>query len=71
MTLGSLKVGKRADFTVPSQDIMTIAEGKILATTVDATVIDETGLWSCLRGLQFLERIQRSDSSSVTGLVFS
>jgi hypothetical protein len=51
-----------------SQDIMTIAEGKILAMTVDAT---ETGLWSCLRGLQFLELIQRSDSSSVTGLVFS
>jgi predicted amidohydrolase YtcJ len=40
MTLGSLEVGKRADFTVFSQDIMTIAEDKILATTVDATVID-------------------------------
>jgi hypothetical protein len=39
-TLGSLEVGKRADFTVLSQDIMTIAEDKILATTVHATVID-------------------------------
>lgn len=39
-TLGSLEVGKRADFTVLSQDIMTIAEDEILATTVHATVID-------------------------------
>jgi hypothetical protein len=39
-TLGSLEVGKLADFTVLSQNIMTIAEDKILATTVDATVID-------------------------------
>ena len=39
-TLGSLEVGKRADFTVLSQNIMIIAEDKILATTVDATVID-------------------------------
>ena len=39
-TLGSLEPGKLADFTVLSQNIMTIAEDKILATTVDATVID-------------------------------
>jgi len=39
-TLGSLEVGKRADFTVLSQDIMTIAEDEILSTMVDATVID-------------------------------
>ena len=39
-TLGSLEIGKRADFTVLSQDIMTIAEDEILATTVHATVVD-------------------------------
>jgi len=39
-TLGSLEPGKLADFTVLSQNIMTIAEDKILATMVDATVID-------------------------------
>ena len=39
-TLGSLEAGKLADFTVLSQNIMTISEDKILATTVDATVID-------------------------------
>jgi len=40
--LGSLEIGKRADFTVLSRDIMTIPEGDILGTTVDATVIDGT-----------------------------
>lgn len=39
-TLGSLEINKRADFTVLSQDIMTIAEDEILTTRVDATVID-------------------------------
>lgn len=39
-TLGSLEIGKRADFTVLSQDIMTVAENEILATTVHTTVID-------------------------------
>jgi predicted amidohydrolase YtcJ len=39
-TLGSLEPGKLADFTVLSQNIMTIAGDKILATMVDATVID-------------------------------
>jgi predicted amidohydrolase YtcJ len=39
-TLGSLEVGKLADFTVFSQNIMTVAVDEILATTVDATVID-------------------------------
>ncbi|KAF8813640.1 hypothetical protein BYT27DRAFT_7083829 [Phlegmacium glaucopus] len=39
-TLGSLEIGKRADFTVLSQDIMTIAENEILATTVHATIMD-------------------------------
>jgi len=38
--LGSLEVGKRADFTVLSQDIMTIPEERILSTYVLATVID-------------------------------
>lgn len=38
--LGSLEIGKRADFTILSQDIMTIPVEDILATKVYATVID-------------------------------
>lgn len=38
--LGSLEVGKLADFTILSQDIMTIPVQDILATKVHATVID-------------------------------
>lgn len=38
--LGSLEPGKRADFVVLSQDIMTVPAKKILATKVLATVID-------------------------------
>ncbi|MFN4956462.1 MAG: amidohydrolase family protein, partial [Cyclobacteriaceae bacterium] len=36
---GSLEVGKRADFTVFSKDIMTVAEPEILTTEVVMTVI--------------------------------
>lgn len=39
-TLGSLEIGKRADFVILSQDIMTVPQNKILATKVLATVID-------------------------------
>jgi len=39
-TLGSLIAGKRADFVILSQDIMTAAVEDILSTTVVATVID-------------------------------
>jgi predicted amidohydrolase YtcJ len=39
-TLGSLVRGKRADFVVLSQDIMSIDPSKILHTKVVATVID-------------------------------
>jgi predicted amidohydrolase YtcJ len=38
--LGSLEIGKRADYVVLSQDIMTIPASTILATEVVATVID-------------------------------
>ncbi|CAA7259249.1 unnamed protein product [Cyclocybe aegerita] len=38
--LGSLEIGKRADFTILSQDIMSIPFADILATGVHATVID-------------------------------
>lgn len=38
--LGSLEVGKRADLTVFSQDIMVIPVEEISKTTVLATVID-------------------------------
>lgn len=39
-TLGSISIGKRADYVVFSQDIMTVAPRKILSTKVLATVID-------------------------------
>lgn len=38
--LGSIEAGKRADFTVFSQDIMTIPVDNILDTQVVATIID-------------------------------
>jgi len=39
-TLGSLEVGKRADYVVLSKDIMTIPANRILAAKVLATAID-------------------------------
>ncbi len=36
---GSIEVGKRADFTIFDQDIMTVADGDILKTNVAATVV--------------------------------
>ncbi|KAF7979890.1 hypothetical protein HWV62_40681 [Athelia sp. TMB] len=39
-TLGSLEIGKIADFVVLSQDIMTIPAGDLLDTKVIATVLD-------------------------------
>ncbi|KAH6885592.1 amidohydrolase family-domain-containing protein [Coprinopsis sp. MPI-PUGE-AT-0042] len=39
-TLGSLEVGKKADFVILSQDIMVVAPEKILETEVLATVIN-------------------------------
>jgi predicted amidohydrolase YtcJ len=39
-TLGSLESGKRADFVILSQDIMTVALDQVLDTKVIATVID-------------------------------
>lgn len=38
--LGSLEVGKRADYVVLSQDIMQVYDAEILKTVVEATVID-------------------------------
>lgn len=38
--LGSIEVGKRADLTILSQDIMTIPARTILDTNVVATIID-------------------------------
>lgn len=38
--LGSLEIGKRADYVVLSQDIMTIPAAEILATKTLATVMD-------------------------------
>lgn len=39
-TLGSLEPGKIADYVVLSQDIMEVAENKIIETKVLATVLD-------------------------------
>ena len=39
-TLGSITPGKRADYVVLSQDIMSVPARKILGTRVLATVID-------------------------------
>lgn len=39
-TLGSLEVGKLADFVVLSRDIMSVPPDQILSTQVLATVID-------------------------------
>lgn len=39
-TLGSLTPGKRADFVILSQNIMSIEESRILDTRVVTTVID-------------------------------
>ncbi|KAF8160976.1 amidohydrolase family-domain-containing protein [Crassisporium funariophilum] len=47
-TLGSLEIGKRADFTILSQDIMEISADEILATNVLATVIDGKPVYGSL-----------------------
>lgn len=39
-TLGSLEVGKRADFVILSQDIMTVPMNQILSTQILATAVD-------------------------------
>lgn len=44
-SLGSLEVGKRADFVILSQDIMKIPTNKILATKVLATAIDGKAIY--------------------------
>lgn len=38
--LGSIEVGKEADFTVFSQDIMTVPEDKLLSTTISKTIVN-------------------------------
>jgi len=47
-TLGSLEPKKRADFTILSQDIMTIPANTILDTKVVATVIDGKAIYGHL-----------------------
>jgi len=39
-TLGSLSIGKKADFVILSRDIMTVPLAEILGANVTATVID-------------------------------
>lgn len=39
-TLGSLEVGKKADFVIFSKDIMRVPIGEILDAKVKATVVD-------------------------------
>ena len=47
--LGSLEKGKKADFVVLDQDIMQVDMGKVLATKVEATVIDGEVLYGGIR----------------------
>jgi hypothetical protein len=47
-TLGSIEVGKRADFTLFSQDIMSVPADKILETQVVTTVIDGKAIFGKL-----------------------
>lgn len=46
--LGSIEIGKRADFTIFSQDIMTVPASTILDTQVVATVIDGKAVYGKL-----------------------
>lgn len=46
--LGSLEVGKRADFVVLSQDIMRILAHEIMETTVLMTVLDGKAVYEVL-----------------------
>jgi predicted amidohydrolase YtcJ len=43
--VGNLTVGKRADFVVLSQDMMTVPPEQILATEVLATYLDGTAVY--------------------------
>ncbi|KAF9222618.1 hypothetical protein BS17DRAFT_783144 [Gyrodon lividus] len=47
-TLGSIVPGKRADFVVLSQDIMTVTVDQILKTKVQATFIDGRPVYGCI-----------------------
>ena len=38
--IGSLDIGKKADFVVLDRDIMTVPVGQILQTKVTATIVD-------------------------------
>ena len=47
-TVGSLEVGKRADFVVLSRDIMTVPDAAILEAEVVATFLDGEAIWGGL-----------------------
>lgn len=47
--LGSLELGKKADFVVLDQDIMQVDMSKVLSTKVEATVIDGEVLYGGIR----------------------
>lgn len=47
-TLGSITLGKHADFVLLSQDIMTIPVDRILSTKVIATVMDGVPVFGSL-----------------------
>ncbi|MGB4973362.1 MAG: amidohydrolase family protein, partial [Cyclobacteriaceae bacterium] len=38
--LGSIQVGKAADFTIFSQDIMTVPDNELLSTEIARTIVD-------------------------------
>ena len=52
--LGTIETGKLADFTVFSQDIMSIPEDRILSTKVDLTIVGGKVVYDRNRGSAFI-----------------
>ena len=46
--LGSITIGKKADFVVLDQDIMSVPQGEILKTKVVTTIIDGQSVYGRL-----------------------
>ncbi|GAW10658.1 amidohydrolase ytcJ [Lentinula edodes] len=67
--LGSLEVGKRADFVVFSQDIMSIPVPEILSTKVLATAVDGKLVYVSISNLWFLTTLIEGDTFSCVSSV--
>mgnify|MGYP001319710808 CR=1 FL=1 len=44
--LGTIEVGKRGDFSVFDQDLMTVADDQIMSTSPLMTIVDGKVVWS-------------------------